>query len=143
METPLERIHQILGDLDEGEDEAPAPRIAPDAVAEELRQRFRRLQHEEAFQAGDLIEWKPGLRNTERPEYGVPALVLEVLETPAFFGEDIGGPYFREPLTLVIGIYSQERGEMHRFGANGARWQLFTDPGDARQGDGRCTPTEA
>ena len=33
-----------------------------------------------AFQPGDLIEWKPGMKNVKFPKYGEPIMVLETFE---------------------------------------------------------------
>jgi hypothetical protein len=54
---------------------------------------------------GDIVCWKDGLKNRKRPAYGEPAIVIEVLKEPVFEGtDDAGSPYFREPLTLVLGL---------------------------------------
>jgi len=53
------------------------------------------------FQPGDLVTWKPGLRNRVMPDYGEAAAVIEVLTTPVYDQTaDSSSPYFREPLSL-------------------------------------------
>ncbi len=53
------------------------------------------------FQPGDLVTWKPGLRNRKLPDYGEPMVVIEVLEEPVYDRTaDSGSPYFREPLSV-------------------------------------------
>ena len=57
------------------------------------------------FQSGDLVQWKPGLKNKRRPADGEPMIVVEVLDEPAMDTEkSSGSPYFREPLDLVGAI---------------------------------------
>jgi len=53
------------------------------------------------FKPGDLVTWKPGLRNRVMPDYGEAVVVIEVLAEPVFDQTtDSSSPYFREPLTL-------------------------------------------
>jgi len=57
--------------------------------------------HEHRFQRGDLVTWKPGLRNRKMPDYGEPMVVVEVLDEPVYDQTaDSGSPYFREPLSV-------------------------------------------
>lgn len=57
--------------------------------------------YEHRFQQGDLVTWKPGLRNRKMPDYGEPMVVVEVLDEPVYDQTiDSGSPYFREPLTV-------------------------------------------
>lgn len=71
-----------------------------------LRQRFESLNDHHRFAPGDLVCWKPGLRNRRWPLYGKPAVVLEVLPAPVFDMEkDSGDAYFREPLDVVLGMF--------------------------------------
>lgn len=64
-----------------------------------------RLSRKHAFKAGDLVQWKKGLKNKRTPEYGAPIVVTQVLDAPLLDtgANDAGSPYFREPLDLVAG----------------------------------------
>ena len=53
------------------------------------------------FKPGDLVTWKPGLRNRAMPEYGEPIVVVEVYDEPIYDQtSDSSSAYFREPLQL-------------------------------------------
>ncbi len=55
----------------------------------------------QTFSLGDLVTWKPGLRNRKMPDYGEPMVVVEVLEASVHDETaDSGSPYFREPLNV-------------------------------------------
>lgn len=99
-------------------------------LASVLRERYALLKRGHVFNEGDLVCWKPGLRNRRHPAYGTPAIVLEVLEQPIFDSEqESGSTYFREPFDLVLGLIWNERparGEFLAFHANSARFQPWT-----------------
>ena len=83
--------------------------------AAELKQRFAIYQKAQTFQPGQLVKWKPHLKNKKRPAYGEPAIVVDVLDMPVFDGErEAGSPYFREPLNIVLGVIDVD-GEFSRF----------------------------
>jgi hypothetical protein len=61
-------------------------------------------QHHE-FRPGQMVEWKPGLRNKRLPDYGQPAVVQDVLAEPVINTADpADSPYFRERLGLILGV---------------------------------------
>jgi hypothetical protein len=65
---------------------------------------FHRFSTRHDFQPGQIVTWKKGMKNRRSPEYGEPAIVIEVLESPVLNpGDESGTPYFREPLDIVIG----------------------------------------
>src|SRR3546814_18199340 len=54
---------------------------------------------------GMLVQWKPNLKNRKSPEYGKPAIVIEMLSPPVIDGTfESGSTYFREPLDIIIGF---------------------------------------
>ena len=58
------------------------------------------------FDVGDIVEWKPGMRN-KRSEG--PFVVIEVLREAALAEtKDGGSPYFREPLDIVLGHFDSD-----------------------------------
>jgi len=76
-----------------------------------LKDTYDRLQSKHEFQPGTFVRWKRGLKNRRRPRDGEVAIVCEVLSEVVFAEEskrDAGSPYFREPLSLVIGIRDDE-----------------------------------
>ena len=57
------------------------------------------------FKPGQIVEWKPGLRNKRLPDYGQPAVVQDVLAEPVInTAEPADSPYFREYLDLILGV---------------------------------------
>lgn len=78
-------------------------------LVQALQTRFQALRRRQCFQPGDLVTWKPGLRNRRYPVDGRPAIVLQVLTEPVFDEElNSGSNYFREPLDLVLGLVLEE-----------------------------------
>ena len=65
---------------------------------------------DETIKAGDLVEWKEGLKNKRYPLEGEPAFVVEILDRPEY-DQDVktsGTAYFREPLTIILGVIDPE-----------------------------------
>lgn len=79
-----------------GSQEARAARVADALIA---------YNAPNTFKPGDIIEWKPGLRNRRFPQYGEPFVVVEVLTIPIIDeAAESSGPYWKEPLDLRIGL---------------------------------------
>lgn len=101
-----------------------------DDLATALRARFASLNCRQAFQAGDVVSWKVGLKNRRWPTYGKPAIVVEVLDSPVFDTEkDSGDAYFREPLDLALGVFIEEgphRGDFVVWHFDSRRLQAWT-----------------
>jgi hypothetical protein len=111
-------LDELLGDL-EGD------------LGAVLRERYALLNQPHAFEPGDLVCWKPGLKNRRVPAYGTPAVVLEVLDAPIPDSEtESGSTYFREPLSLVLGLFWDRepgRGDFVAFHFDGRRFEHW-DP---------------
>lgn len=54
----------------------------------------------ESFELGQLVQWKPAMRNQLLPDYGAPAIVVQMLEHPA----PVDPESEAEVLDLVLGI---------------------------------------
>ncbi len=74
-------------------------------VQGKLRELAERLERSHEFAKGQFVQWKAGLKNRLYPNYGEPAIVTAILETPVFDQSDLSAasPYFLEALTIVIG----------------------------------------
>jgi hypothetical protein len=75
-----------------------------------LKACYARLLRRHDFSPGQIVRWKKGLRNKRFPAYGQPLIVLKTMPEPVFdttITSD-GNPYFREPLTLIVGILSSD-----------------------------------
>ena len=92
-----------------------------------LRDRYHQLKEiQYTLRPGMVVTWKPGLKNRRIPAYGKPGIVVSVLETPVFDGEESGSTYFREPLDIVIGVFldsGEHRGDFYVFHTSSERYQ--------------------
>ena len=95
-----------------------------------LLARYRLFHECHRFAPGDLVTWKPGLKNRRWPSHGRPAVVLTVLDPPVIDTEkDSGDPYFNEPLDLVLGLFVEGgpiRGELMTWHFDSRRFQPWT-----------------
>lgn len=55
------------------------------------------------FKVGDIVRWKPFMKNRKSPPENTPAIVMEILEHPFSDESEVGSTYFREPLDIVLG----------------------------------------
>ena len=91
---------------------------------ERLRDGFRRLNATDPtqFRPGDLVQWQPGLKDVKWPQYGEPVVVVECLDPPLMDTDrESGSPYFRSPLTLVLGL--QRKDGFHCWHFDGRRFE--------------------
>lgn len=99
-------------------------------VGAALLARYRSFTQPHRFQPGDLVTWKPGLKNRRVPRAGAPAVVLAVLDQPLYDSEhDSGHTYFHEPLDLVLGLFMDEgdaRGDFLAWHYDRRRFQPWT-----------------
>lgn len=74
-----------------------------------LRALSQSLTSATSFSVGDLVTWKPLLKNRVRPAYDEPAIVIEVLDKTVRNTEaDPSSTYFREPLDIVLGLLDDD-----------------------------------
>lgn len=74
-----------------------------------LERAYDSLNQRHMFSVGQLVRWKPDLRNALRPRYNEPAIIVSLIDPPVFDGtSDSGSPYFRRPLDIVLGILDDE-----------------------------------
>lgn len=89
-----------------------------------LRDAYQRMHHTDPAQfcAGDIVRWQPQLKNARWPAYGETAVVVECLNPPLVESNPhSGSPYFREPLSLVLG--QQRDGGFHCWHYDGRRFE--------------------
>lgn len=95
-----------------------------------LRQRYEAMTSRQTFRPGDIVTWKPGLKNRRLPSYGKPAIVMEVLDPPIFDSErNSGDGYFREPLDIALGVFIEDgphRGDFITWHFDSRRLAPFT-----------------
>ena len=86
-------------------------RVAARRYRAELDASFQRFFNgaEKPLRPGDLAQWKPGMKNRKTPDYGVPMVVVEVLDHPIIDSTfDSGSVYHREPLDVILGFLDDE-----------------------------------
>jgi hypothetical protein len=69
------------------------------------------------------------LKNKRTPDYGQPAVVVDVLNTPIYDAagtKGAGSPYFMEPLTLVAGLIDSD-GDFICFHFDSHRFEPFAE----------------
>jgi hypothetical protein len=78
------------------------------------------------FRKGQLVRWKPGLKNRKAPAYNEVVIVRKVLTGPVFdtceASTCAGSPYFGEPLNLVLGVLDDD-GDFLEFHFDGRRFE--------------------
>ena len=125
---PIPSLRELRQFFEKAESESPTPKDA----AKQLKERYKSFRKTHDFKVGDLVTWKPGLRNRIRPQMGQPAIVTEVLESPTI--SDSNGPghlSFREPLDLVLGILDRV-GDLLCFHYDSRRFQHFKDGSETK-----------
>ena len=87
-----------------------------------LKQLAERLDEHHVFRKGQFVVWKAGLKNKSKPDYGEPAIVTGVYPSPIYDQTEnsSASPYFREPLSLVIGVYYDD--DLVEFRVDGRRF---------------------
>jgi hypothetical protein len=90
-----------------------------------LQEVFLRIEKATKFEKGQLICWKPNLKNRNFPEYGEPVIITSILAQPVYDpSEDTASsPYFREPLTLIVGQIVN--GDFVEYHVDGRRFDAF------------------
>lgn len=132
------QISKQLSSLNESESKELIKSLIHSALSENegeqltIKEKLQRLKDcKEAinikhnFKVGDIVKWKPNLKNRSMPEYGDPLIVLEILENPLFDNEQgPGSTYFNEPLDIVLGLIADE-GEFISFYFDSRRVEPF------------------
>ena len=76
------------------------------------------------FNKGDLVTWKPGLKNGKYPEKNYPAIVTRIYDKPLSRDDmESGSNHYREPLDLVIMVDTGD--EVSEFHVDSRRFRLY------------------
>lgn len=89
---------------------------------------FKTLKCSHAFQPGQFVRWKKGMKNKKLPAYGDPVIVVEVLATAVFDKksvEESENPLFREPLDLVLGVFARNEEDFLLLHYDSRRFEPF------------------
>jgi|SRR6185312_342128 hypothetical protein len=64
---------------------------------------------EKSLQPGMLAQWKEGMKNRRTPDYGIPMVVVAVLDQPVIDSTfESGSVYFRERLDIILGFLDED-----------------------------------
>ena len=100
----------------------------PEAQVVDLTDRFRAMQPQHQFKAGDLVQWREGLKNCKSPAYGHPAVVIEVLEGKKHDDAgNTGSGYYDELADLRISFMDGD-GDFMSYGASSQRMEPYSGP---------------
>lgn len=90
-------VEKFINSLDMTKDE--------DSAIQVLKRSYETYISNESLSTGDVVSWKPGMRNRTLPNYRQPAIVIEKLQYPIFDeSQNAGSQYFHEPLDLRVGF---------------------------------------
>ena len=92
-----------LSDFISQEQQPAEKRLRPGG--ERLRRIAALYREEYIFKPGDLVMWKPGLKDCRVPEYGEPVVVLEVAPGNISSCDDSHNRKYREPCDVRVGVY--------------------------------------
>ena len=91
---------------------------------QKLRAFFEVFRKENFFAVGDIVEWKPGMRN--RRTIGPCIVIHQYIGKDIPFNEDKSGIQgFMEPLDLAVGVIDEEDGEFMVFHVDSRRMQHY------------------
>ncbi len=71
-----------------------------------MQDAYRSLAERHEFQPGDLVEWKPGLKNCKVPDYGEPVMVVELIPGNIDLVRDSGSNHYREPNDIACLVWA-------------------------------------
>ncbi len=97
---------------------------APPATPEELTELGKRYLEKHEFKPGDLVTWKPGLKNCKLPAKGHPGVVLEVVQGRRKDG-GVGTPIEFYPAEVRVGF--KFYGDFEGFWLDGNRLEPYRE----------------
>ena len=77
----------------------------PHGSYEQMRDLAKRYtEGGEALKPGDVVTWKPGMKNADLTEYGEPVAVLEMDPFRRYAGGESTSTHYNEPCDIRIGV---------------------------------------
>jgi len=93
-------------------------------VADSLRMAHEVFNQKHTFEEGQLVQFKPGMKDRKAPEKGQPAVVMELLEEPLKDKEQgFDSAYATCQYDMVIGVFL--KGDFIHFYADSRRYEPF------------------
>ena len=110
------------------EDQANAARVPflgdPGREAQRLRTAYAQLSAEADFTVGDLIVFRPGMKDLKFPAEGQPVIVTGFNPGAVEAQEDSGSNTFRRPCDMRIGVFVGD-GDFSEFWVDARRFMKF------------------
>lgn len=93
-----------------------------------LKDIYRKLVHQNhRFQSGDIVTWKPSLRNRGAPEYGEPAIVIDAFDVPMEHTVMHHDHFFTiDRADLLLGVFDDD-GDLFLVCGDSRRYQLMDE----------------
>jgi len=89
-----------------------------------LKSSVEKYNQKNSFKIGDIVQWKEGLKNKKRPQFGEPCIVIEVLDKAiSDIQAPIASPYFAEKLDIKLGLLGDNK-EFFTFHYDQNRFEL-------------------
>lgn len=88
----------------------------------DLQKKYALFIRRDSLRVGDIVYWKPGLRNRRYPREGTVGIVTRVFPVPLKdeSKNEAGSPYFNEELTVSVGVLDND-GDFVEFTYDGQR----------------------
>ena len=96
----------------------------------------KRYHEKEEFRPGDLIVWKPGMKDSKFPAYDEPIVVLETFEPSRPDGK-LGTPYEYQRRDIRCLVFKDTDGELLPFVYDSCKFTKYvsvSDPQDVEKG---------
>jgi hypothetical protein len=117
----------VMNSLAEESDAGTICKRPPALEARRIIDLYHDMQRSDRFRVGDLVTWKPGLKNGRYPEKNYPAVVTRVYDEPLTRSDmESGSNHFREPLDLVILVDTGD--EVSEFHVDSRRFKRYGGP---------------
>ncbi len=101
--------------------------IKKDSIIQLLKECVVNYNRETSFKAGDIVQWKSGLKNKKIPVYNQPCIVVEVLSDVLFDLEaPIASPYYNETLSIKLGMIAENE-EFFTFYYDKSRFEVINE----------------
>lgn len=123
MSTALDQIIRSMVNDGDSENSAPITPEQREQRIEDLQVRFNLMNVKHTFKEGDMVQWKPGLRNKKGND-GDVYVVMKVFDKVHYSGKDENGsPYYREPTHFILGEISRHDSEFVCYYMNANRFE--------------------
>lgn len=104
-----DNLDSLVKALIESRNKPEKNNLSKEEKIELLEKRYSAFIDKNTFNPGELVRWKPGLRNKGGLKYDDVAIVVDTLNEPIFDKDkDSGSPYFKEPLDMLIAFLDSD-----------------------------------